>query len=211
MSTLETNTIDNVSGSSTLTIGSTNTTTVSIPENITLGASSKTITIPSGATIANSGTATGFGVAGTESFLAILSSNQTVSDNVTTLAQMDTEAYDVGSNYTNTSTFKYTAPSAGKYRFYSNIAGATDGSFAIDNVAVLLYKNGSMIYQAFSDTHQTAHAPDIATVSIDITLDVSASDYFQIYARINSNSNGTTRNIYSDSSRRTWFGGYKVA
>ena len=183
-----------------------------------IGSSGDTMPVPSGATLsiagtinASSGTATGFGTAGTESFLAILSSNQTVSDNTTTLAQFDTEAYDVGSNYTNTSTFKYTAPSAGKYRFYSNIAGATDGSFAIDNVAVLLYKNGSVIYQAFSDTHQTAHAPDIATVSIDITLDVSASDYFQIYAKINSNSNGSTRNIYSDSSRRTWFGGYKIA
>ena len=183
-----------------------------------IGSSGDTMTVPSGATLsiagtinASSGTATGFGTAGTESFLAILSSNQTVSDNTTTLAQFDTEAYDVGSNYTNTSTFKYTAPSAGKYRFYSNIAGATDGSFAIDNVAVLLYKNGSVIYQAFSDTHQTAHAPDIATVSIDITLDVSASDYFQIYAKINSNCNGSTRNIYSDSSRRTWFGGYKIA
>ena len=183
-----------------------------------IGSSGDTMTVPSGATLsiagtinASSGTATGFGTAGTESFLAILSSNQTVSDNTTTLAQFDTEAYDVGSNYTNTSTFKYTAPSAGKYRFYSNIAGATDGSYAIDNVAVLLYKNGSVIYQAFSDTHQTAHAPDIATVSIDITLDVSASDYFQIYAKINSNSNGSTRNIYSDSSRRTWFGGYKIA
>mgnify|MGYP000505256734 CR=1 FL=1 len=45
MSKLETNTIDNISGSSTLTIGSTNTTTVSIPEDVTLGASGKTITI----------------------------------------------------------------------------------------------------------------------------------------------------------------------
>ena len=178
---------------------------------LTLGTSGDTINVPSGVTIANAGTATGFGVAGTESFLAILSSNQTVSDNVITLAEIDTEAYDVGSNYTNSSTFKYTVPTAGKYRFYGNLAGATDGSWAIDNVAILLYKNGSMVYQAFSDTHQTADAPDIATVSIDITLDVSASDYFQIYARINSNSNGTTRNIYSDSSRRTWFGGYRVA
>ena len=54
MSKLETNTIDTVSGTSTLQVGSTNTTT------ITLGASGDTINIPSGATIANSGTATGF-------------------------------------------------------------------------------------------------------------------------------------------------------
>ena len=55
MSKLETNTIDTISGTSTLQVGSTNTTT------ITLGASGDTINVPSGVTIANSGTATGFG------------------------------------------------------------------------------------------------------------------------------------------------------
>jgi len=55
MSKLETNTIDTVSGTSTLQVGSTNTST------ITLGVSGDTINVPSGVTIANSGTATGFG------------------------------------------------------------------------------------------------------------------------------------------------------
>ena len=54
MSKLETNTIDTVSGTSTLQVGSTNTST------ITLGVSGDTINVPSGVTIANSGTATGF-------------------------------------------------------------------------------------------------------------------------------------------------------
>jgi hypothetical protein len=53
MSKLETNTIDTVSGTSTLQVGSTNTST------ITLGVSGDTINVPSGVTIANSGTATG--------------------------------------------------------------------------------------------------------------------------------------------------------
>ena len=110
---------------------------------ITIGASGDTTNIVG--TLQNNGASVA-SVAGTESFLAILSSNQTVSDNTITLAQFDTEAYDVGSNYTNSLTFKYTAPSAGKYRFYSNIAGATDGSWAIDNVSIRLYKNLSLIH-----------------------------------------------------------------
>jgi len=61
MSKLETNTIDNVSGSTTLTIGDSNASTISIPKNITLGASGTTITVPAGATITNNGTQTGFG------------------------------------------------------------------------------------------------------------------------------------------------------
>ena len=55
MSKIETNTIDNISGSSALQIGDTNTATIG------LGKSGDTITIPSGATIVNSGTATNFG------------------------------------------------------------------------------------------------------------------------------------------------------
>jgi len=55
MSKVETNTIDTVSGSSTMQIGSTNTTTIN------LGVSGDTINVPAGVTLANAGTATGFG------------------------------------------------------------------------------------------------------------------------------------------------------
>ena len=65
MSKIQVDTIDTRSGTATMTVGSTNTTTVSIPKAVTLGASGTTVTIPSGATITNSGTATGFGGANT--------------------------------------------------------------------------------------------------------------------------------------------------
>ena len=153
-------------------------------------------------------------VAGTESFLAILSSNQSVSDNVSTLVGFDTESYDVGSNYTNTSSnYKYTVPSAGKYRFYAQVSGATDGSYAVNNTFARLYKNGSdnVIFNS-SPTHQNSHAPDTAQTTLDVTVDCSANDYFQIYAQINSTGSGhSVTNIYSDSSRRTFFGGYRIA
>ena len=47
---------------------------------LTLGTSGDTISIPSGVTIANAGTATGFGESNTPYFLARLSANQNVSD-----------------------------------------------------------------------------------------------------------------------------------
>ena len=55
MSKIQVDTIDTRSGTSTMQIGSTNTTT------ITLGVSGDTINVPSGVTFANAGTATGFG------------------------------------------------------------------------------------------------------------------------------------------------------
>ena len=166
-----------------------------------------------GSAVSLGGSATIGSDAGTESFLAFLSSNQSVSDNTETLVGFDTESYDVGSNYTNSSTFKYTVPSAGKYRFYTQVSGATDGSYAINNTFIRLKKNGSsnIIYNS-SPTHQNSHAPDTAQTTIDVTLDCSANDYFQIYANINSTGSGhSVTNIYSDSSRRTFFGGYRIA
>ena len=58
MSKVQVDTIDTRSGTSTMQIGSTNTSTINI------GVSGDTVNIPSGVTIANAGTATGFGVAG---------------------------------------------------------------------------------------------------------------------------------------------------
>ena len=55
MSKVLVDTIDTRSGTSTMQIGSTNTTTIN------LGVSGDTVNIPSGVTIANAGTATGFG------------------------------------------------------------------------------------------------------------------------------------------------------
>jgi len=74
MSKLETNTVDSISGTSTLTLGGSNASVVSAGTEVRsnklspasgtalqIGDSGDTITIPSGATIVNSGTQTGFG------------------------------------------------------------------------------------------------------------------------------------------------------
>jgi len=165
-----------------------------------------------GSAVSLGGSATISSDSGTESFLALLSSNQNVNDSAHTLAAFDSESYDVGSNYTNTSSnYKYTVPTAGKYRFYSTLAFATQGSYGVDWGQISLYKNGSNIHFVFTPTHQTSHAADVATAQIDITLDCAANDYFQIYGRNNWNSNTTQGLFYSDSSRRSWFGGYRIA
>lgn len=61
-----------------------------------LGSSGDTITIPSGATIANSGTATGFGGTNLPAFSAYLSNNsdQSISDSTSTKIQFDAERFD---------------------------------------------------------------------------------------------------------------------
>ena len=78
MSKVQVDTIDTRSGTSTMQIGSTNTSTINI------GVSGDTVNIPSGVTIANAGTATGFGDANTPSFGVRLSSDQTIANQTST-------------------------------------------------------------------------------------------------------------------------------
>ena len=109
MSKLETNTIDTVSGTSTLQVGSTNTST------ITLGVSGDTINVPSGVTIANSGTATGFGGANTPMVsVDKTGSSQSISATSWTKVTLNTERVDSDSAFTS-NTFTVPSGKAGKY------------------------------------------------------------------------------------------------
>mgnify|MGYP003654106063 CR=1 FL=1 len=151
------------------------------------------------------------GVAGTEGFKVVLSSNQTPSEGVWTKVQYDTEIFDAGNNF---SSYKYTAPSTGTYLFNITISGATDGSYGIDNLMAQLYKNGSLISSQNSifglPTHTGSGAFDTGSIGWTVYLNATASDYFEVYARININGNATTQNFYSDNSRRTEWSGFRV-
>ena len=145
MSKLETNTIDTVSGTSTLQVGSTNTST------ITLGVSGDTINVPSGVTIANSGTATGFGGDNTPAFAVRKSGDQSgVGTSSNVKITFETEIVDTDNAFASS---KFTIPSgeAGKYVFYGNIRNNTGTDF--DTFQIMLYKNGSAIddYYAMYD------------------------------------------------------------
>ena len=81
---------------------------------LTLGTSGDTINIPSGVTIANAGTATGFGEDNTPYFSAKGSSTQTASNNANTTLEFNTlvDSLDSASGY-DTSAYTYTVQSEG--------------------------------------------------------------------------------------------------
>ncbi len=62
--------------------------------SLEIGSSGDTITIPSGATITNNGTQTGFGGANTAEFLAQVSSNVTLTNNTYVKATFQSEVYE---------------------------------------------------------------------------------------------------------------------
>ena len=168
MSKLETNQVDPATGTT-----------------LTLGTSGDTISIPSGVTIANSGTATGFGGTNTPAFAADQQANVTdhFSDNVWTKVTFNVEQFDTANAF-DLSNDRFTVPSgqAGKYFFYMKFRGGNVNNNSLDDITIGLYKNGS----AYNNTYNNAYAanyPKQIVLNHSEILDLSVGDYIEVYGR----------------------------
>ena len=163
---------------------------------ITLGDSGDTFTIPSGATITNSGTATGFGD-NTPNFHAYKSSTQSIAFQNNVKITFETEDFD-SDNAFSSSTFTVPSGKAGKYFLYASIQ--TDSSEDFDDYQIKIYKNGSLA-SGTRDRHFLSE-----TIKTFTTLSLSATDYIEVYAYVGSGSN---KNIVAER-YYVYFGGYKI-
>ena len=203
MSKIQVDTIDTRSGTSTMQIGSTNTST------ITLGVSGDTINVPSGVTFANSGTATGFGEANTPSFGVRLSGDQTVANQTSTKLALATEDWDTDSAW-NTSNYNFTVPSgkAGKYFFNGHVRilsiwGHDSTSYFSQ---VQIRKDDSTVAeQRIYDYSATTKDLDLQVSKI---LDLSVGDVIDF--RVYHNGAGQQNQNIASSLSSTWFVGFKV-
>jgi hypothetical protein len=175
-------------GSSGDTISVNASATTNLAGNVTLGANGKTITVPSGCTITNSGTASGFGDAGTQAAVAGRSGNQvSIADNSWTKVAYNSDVDDPGSNF-DTSNNRYIAPAAGRYYF---TATAYCWGY-IGNLASRFYKNGSAQNDTyFIDNGAYSGNQYEFTARSNGIFDLSANDYIEFWIKSNTNS-GTT-------------------
>tara|TARA_Y100000592_G_C5289696_1_gene230243 strand:- start:40 stop:624 length:585 start_codon:yes stop_codon:yes gene_type:complete len=192
MSKLETNQVDPSTGTT-----------------LTLGTSGDTIAIPSGVTIANSGTATGFGGNNTPAFFATLSADQSISDTSATKVQINNEIYDTANAYDNSSNYRFTPQTAGKYIIYSGIMINGDSDNDIEVAELYLNKNSTVTAQATFDssTNYLREVPLSLTFSVDMN---GSSDYVEMYVYADFVSGGGTVKGHSDPRARTYFGAYKL-
>ena len=178
--------------------------------SLVLGASGDTVSIPAGATIANSGTATGFGGSNAPYWHVYLSADEVISNNTWSKAQFDTEIYDSASEYDKDTNYRYVFGTAGTYFIYANLLLANDNAVT-DRVKGALYKNGSAItgygygggfYQVTTDS--VLH-DKITPFSISSILTVAASDYVEVFGYASAYGLATME-IQADS----FFGGFKL-
>jgi len=169
-------------------------TTSSGSGTITLGQSGETVTIPSGATITNSGTATGFG--GTTAPYASVYRNgdQNISDATWTKIQFNAEVVDSGGAFDSSTNYRYTPQTSGYYFVSLNLGIGAQSDNATDKVVAGIYKNGSAITGTVVtrdwDTTGINYQDQINTSTI-VQLNGS-SDYIEGYAQVDSTS-GTPR------------------
>jgi hypothetical protein len=139
---------------------------------ITLGQSGETVTIPTGATITNSGTANGFGGANTPNFYAYDTSGQSLPNAATTKLNYATEVYDTDNAFASS---RFTVPSgqAGKYHFTAMVG--IQQSSEVTELTIYIRKNGS------SEFAGDGQNPNYPYAFASGTLDLAVGDYVEAY------------------------------
>ena len=149
---------------------------------ITIGQSGETISIPSGCTITNSGTQTGFGGTNTPAFHVKMNGSQTFAHSTTTKIEFDEEVFDSDSKY-DTSTYRFTPTVNGKYLITLSFYFDGGGQSNLRNCNVYIYKNGSVYGQVGYDS--AANYGNNGLRNITSIMELDADDYVEAYVNFN--------------------------
>jgi len=190
------------------TIKTTNIEPIADNGTVTLGSSGDTFTIPSGVTMVNNGTQTGFGGANTPYFYGELASNQTISRGAfTKVTGLTNDELDSNSAFDGTT---FTVPSGQGGKYY--LEGVVTGDYASigqdgENTVAIIYKNGSEIKSGkFQFSNQTGrHGREITVIASGL-FNLSASDTIELYAYLLDVDGGSAA-VQAD---RTSLMGYKI-
>lgn len=178
-----------------------NTIAPSTGTTLTIGESGDTVTLGSGASLS------GFGV-NTPAFFAYLNADQTVADAATVKVNINSEVYDTDSCYDNSTNYRFTPTTSGKYLVSANLEiDSGGGVHDIEAGYCYLYKNGSEYARARFDPNADVFA-FFAGLSVPAVMN-GTTDYLELYTYVDTS--GGTQFIKGDSSvARSWFSAIKI-
>ena len=112
------------------------------------------------------------------------------------------QVYDSDGTYDNSTNYRFTPATAGKYVIF--------GAVTIDGAADQLSTNHAAIYKNGSKYAETMFSFNInsMTQKLQVIVDASASDYYELYGKGNATSGNIT--FQSLSTISTYFGGFKI-
>ena len=118
----------------------------------------------------------------TPAFYAELSSAQTTTDGSATKVNFNTEVFDSGSVYDNSTNYRFTPGVAGKYFVFSGLSVYGTNAFTIGQSYYYIYKNGSS-YASEQHYEIDGSSNTNGSVSFHIgrVLDLDDDDYLEMY------------------------------
>ena len=183
------------------TIKTTNIETITGSGTLTLGQSGETVTIPSGVTITNNGTQTGFGGTNTPAFSVRLNSAQNIANDTFVKIAFDAELFDTDSAFASN---RFTVPSGEGGNYFFNY-GIQYLAYNANRGISSFRKNGTEIQTSEISPLSSTTNP---TITGALSLNLSAGDYVEVFVLQNS---GSAQDIRGSSSELfTYFGGYKL-
>ena len=182
MSKIECNFVDSVSGTSTLTLGSSNASTIA------LGSGDVQSNMLYPAFLATNG-----------------STDQSISNDANVKITLGTEVIDTDSAF---SSSKFTVPSGkgGKYLISAGIDFFSSSNNMTSN-NLKIYKNGSAYYSHTFNGNGNANMRRNSP-SVTISMDLSASDYIELYG-VTNRSDSSNTDVKADQSA-TFFQGFRI-
>jgi len=166
---------------------------------ITLGQSGDTISFPTGTTISGSATNTPY-------FEAKRSGTQTISDNTNTKIACDVETWDSAGDYDNSTNYRFTPTTAGKYYIYGQ-AVCSIAQEQIVRFSLFIRKNGSDV--KYMSNYFTGNPAYINNIYLATVIDFNgSSDYVELWCKIEKASSGTI--VIDGGTPGPTFGGYRM-
>ena len=145
----------------------------------------------------------------TPAFFATLSADQSLSNLSATKVQINNEIYDTANAYDNSSNYRFTPQTAGKYFVYGGIMINGDQDDDIEVAEFYFNKNSTVVSQSTFDsgTNYLREVPLTLQFSVDMN---GSSDYLEMYVYGDFKNGGGTIKGHSTPRARTFFGAYKI-
>ena len=150
----------------------------------------------------------GVGGANTPYFEVYLNSNQSISNQTYTKVQFNTETYDTASDYDNSTNYRYTPTTSGKYYVYTRVQVDALSASDLKSAAVEIRKNGSTYFKNF-DSQADNQAQEMNLSAHGIVTMNGSSDYLEVFGYV-SDESGSPRFQATSSYPYTIFGAFKI-
>jgi hypothetical protein len=138
------------------------------------------------------------GGANTPAFQAYTTAYQSVTENTATKLSFATEDFDTNSNYDNSTNYRFTPTTSGKYFVYAKAISDPSNYKNERDSNLFIYKNGSNISSIYSNImtgdNASAEGATNSTHNITAVVDMNgSSDYLEVYGQLNTwNDSGAT-------------------